>query len=171
MTITIDPVPDHYSETYHYTRYPAKVGGHPGAFKVWDRDVDRPNPDHVTWSPDTVVIVGESYRTAEWHAERAEQAARPNLGIGDKVRLGDLVVTVPSRAAEYIDGVPCPAVEAMDVEFLGVKVTVTRSAGTDGAVLVMLDTEFEPDASDGGPGLRVLVNDADVYAGVQYQGA
>lgn len=45
----------------------------------------------------------------------------------------------------------------------GVEVTVTRSAGTDGAVVVFVDTDFEPDASDGGPGLRIVVNDTDTY--------
>lgn len=45
---------------------------------------------------------------------------------------------------------------------------ITYSAGTDGAVLVLIDTTFEPNASDGGPGLRVLVNDEPVYAGVAY---
>lgn len=49
-----------------------------------------------------------------------------------------------------------------------VKVTVTRSAGTDGAVLVMVDTGFQPDGSDGSPGLRVLVNDQPVFAGREY---
>jgi hypothetical protein len=49
-----------------------------------------------------------------------------------------------------------------------VKVTVTRSAGTDGAVLVMVDTGFEPDGSDDSPGLRVLVNDQPVFAGREY---
>lgn len=48
-------------------------------------------------------------------------------------------------------------------------VTVTRSAGTDGAVVVFIDTTFEPDASDGGPGLRVMVNDAVVLAGRSYE--
>lgn len=43
-----------------------------------------------------------------------------------------------------------------------ITVIVTRSSGTDGAVLVMIDTNFEPNASDGGPGLRVLVNDCTV---------
>lgn len=45
-------------------------------------------------------------------------------------------------------------------------ITVTRSAGDDGALLVIIDTEFEPDGSDGGPGLRVMVNDGDVFEGV-----
>lgn len=48
-------------------------------------------------------------------------------------------------------------------------VTVTRSAGPDGAVLVMIDTDFEPDASDGSPGLRVRVNDGTVFEGVAYE--
>ena len=44
-----------------------------------------------------------------------------------------------------------------------VLVTVTRSVGPDGAVLVMIDTSgFEPNGSDGGPGLRIRINDADV---------
>ena len=42
-----------------------------------------------------------------------------------------------------------------------ITVTITRSAGADGAILVMIDTNFAPNASDGGPGLRVLVNDSD----------
>ena len=46
-----------------------------------------------------------------------------------------------------------------------ITVTVTRSAGDDGAVLVLIDTTFEPDASDRGPGLRVMVNDVYVLHG------
>jgi DNA-binding MarR family transcriptional regulator len=49
-----------------------------------------------------------------------------------------------------------------------VKITVTRSAGNDGAVVVMVDTSFEPDGSDGGPGLRVLVNDDPAFSGRPY---
>jgi hypothetical protein len=40
-----------------------------------------------------------------------------------------------------------------------VSVTVTRSAGTDGALLVMIDT-VEP--------LRIMFNDAYLYADVKY---
>lgn len=50
-----------------------------------------------------------------------------------------------------------------------ITVTVTRSAGTDGAVVVFIDTHFEPDASDDGPGLRVLINDHDTYAGKPFE--
>lgn len=46
-----------------------------------------------------------------------------------------------------------------------IEITITRSAGDDRAVLVLIDTDFEPNASDGGPGLRVLVNDGEVYTG------
>jgi hypothetical protein len=49
-----------------------------------------------------------------------------------------------------------------------INITVTRSGGVDGAVLIFIDTDFEPGASDGGPGLRVLINDFDTYAGVAY---
>jgi hypothetical protein len=46
-----------------------------------------------------------------------------------------------------------------------ITLTITRSAGRDGVVLVLIDTTFEPDAADGGPGLRVLVNDDSPWAG------
>jgi hypothetical protein len=49
-----------------------------------------------------------------------------------------------------------------------VSVVVTRSSGHDRAVVVMVDTGFEPDASDGSPGLRILLNDEPVYEGVAY---
>lgn len=47
-------------------------------------------------------------------------------------------------------------------------VTVTESAGRDGAVVVFIDTLFEPGGGDGGPGLRVLINDDETYAGKPY---
>ena len=53
----------------------------------------------------------------------------------------------------------------------GVTVTLTTSAGTDGAVLVIIDTTGEPDGSDGWRGLRVMVNDGDVFVGVPYKNA
>lgn len=57
---------------------------------------------------------------------------------------------------------------ALALKHLGVEVTIQESAGSDGAVVVIIDTDFEPDASDGGPGLRVLINDDPTYAGVDY---
>ena len=43
-----------------------------------------------------------------------------------------------------------------------ISIIITRSSGEDGAVLVLIDTTFEPNGTDGGPGLRVLINDAEV---------
>lgn len=43
------------------------------------------------------------------------------------------------------------------------EVTITRSAGADGALLVIIDTTFEPDGSDGKGGLRVLLNDEPIF--------
>lgn len=54
-------------------------------------------------------------------------------------------------------------------EGLGVRVTITESAGNDNAIVVFVDTEFAPDASDGGRGLRVLINDDDGYIGVPHR--
>jgi len=50
-----------------------------------------------------------------------------------------------------------------------VEITVTRSAGDDQAIVVFIDTDFEPFAA--GPdelGLRVLLNDNEVYVGKAY---
>lgn len=57
---------------------------------------------------------------------------------------------------------PAPRTITMDPT-ASVLVTVTRSLSPDGAILVMIDTDgFEPNGSDGGPGLRIRINDADV---------
>ena len=45
------------------------------------------------------------------------------------------------------------------LEWNGVTVTIGTSSGRDGAALVIIDTEGEPDGSDGSKGLRVDVND------------
>lgn len=47
-------------------------------------------------------------------------------------------------------------------------VIIARSAGLDGATLVIIDTDGEPDGSDGSRPVRVLVNDGTVYEGVPY---
>ncbi|WP_116996320.1 hypothetical protein [Desertimonas flava] len=49
------------------------------------------------------------------------------------------------------------------------EVTITESDGPDHAVVVLVDTEFEPDGSDGTRGLRVYVNDGAVFVGVERQ--
>lgn len=56
----------------------------------------------------------------------------------------------------------------MDDKDIKVEIAVTRSAGDDRAVVIFIDTEFEPDGSDGSPGLRVLLNDDEVYVGKAY---
>lgn len=56
----------------------------------------------------------------------------------------------------------------VDVELDGVKVTIAPSAGLDNAMVVFIDTDFEPDGSDG-RGLRVMVNDDDTYIGVPFK--
>lgn len=54
----------------------------------------------------------------------------------------------------------------------GIEITVLRSAGSDGAVVVFIDTpNWEPNGSDGGPGLRVLINDHETYEGVTHEDA
>lgn len=53
-----------------------------------------------------------------------------------------------------------------EAEALGVRVSIDSSAGKDGAVIVFIDTEFEP---DGTPGLRVILNDADIFVGTPYE--
>lgn len=108
--VELSETADYYSQQYHYRRYPAQVHGRAGAFCVWSRDVERPNPEHVTWSPETAVLVSREYQNEAWHAERAERARRPAVSIGDTVRLGDVVITVPRRATQYVDHVPCPVV-------------------------------------------------------------
>lgn len=61
---------------------------------------------------------------------------------------------------------PIPETDAVSAEGFALTVTITRSHGSDGAVVVFVDTAFEPDAP---PGLRVLVNDGDAYMGVPYR--
>lgn len=102
MTI-IPAVPDEYSERYHYTRHPAQVEGRRGHFAVWSREVDRPNPHHVTWTPDLVVI--------SRYPDHGRRVDLPTLTIGQQVRLGDLVIEVPRRAAEYVSHVPCVVID------------------------------------------------------------
>lgn len=46
----------------------------------------------------------------------------------------------------------------LEAHGLGVHVEITSSAGSDGAVVVFIDTDFEPWET---PGLRVLINDDD----------
>jgi len=115
MPTTLTETPDYYSEQYHYQRFPANVPtgrgyNEAGTFCVWSRDVERPNPTHVTWDPETAVLVAAEYQNAAWHAERDEKRSRPVIERGDLVVLGDLVVKVPRRAGTYTSHVPCEVV-------------------------------------------------------------
>jgi hypothetical protein len=47
----------------------------------------------------------------------------------------------------------------------GVRVSIMDSPGDDGAMVVYIDTDFEPNGSDGS-GLRVYINDDITYEGV-----
>jgi hypothetical protein len=115
-TTTLTETPDYYSREYHYRRFPANIPtgrgyNQAGHFAVWSRDVDRPNPDHVTWSPEIACLVAREYQTPEWHAEQDEKRSRPVIDVGDRVRLGDVVIEVPRRVREYVTGVPCLVIE------------------------------------------------------------
>lgn len=48
----------------------------------------------------------------------------------------------------------------------GVRVSIVNSPADDGAMVVYIDTDYEPDGSDGGPGIRVYINDDITYEGV-----
>jgi hypothetical protein len=51
-----------------------------------------------------------------------------------------------------------------------IEITATRSTGADGAFVVFIDTpNWEPDGSDGGPGLRVVLNDGEIYDVVPWE--
>ena len=64
---------------------------------------------------------------------------------------------------------PRPENEALFVQDgFRIAVWTGRSDGTDGAFVVFVDTNFEPDGSDGGPGLRLSINDDDTYVGTPY---
>jgi hypothetical protein len=112
-----------------------------------------PNLDE---QPQPVWPVGDAERDTfiYWQQEVAD--GNTALGFRDWFlaqggpRHGDVAVDVDDLTPDAEPDVP------------GVEVKVTRSDGADGAVVVFVDTEFEPDGSDGGPGLRVRVNDADV---------
>lgn len=68
----------------------------------------------------------------------------------------------PRKRAWVIDESPPSKAAAADGTD-DVEVVVVPSAGSDGAVVVMIDTPWEPDGSDGGPGLRVVVNDGHAW--------
>jgi hypothetical protein len=54
--------------------------------------------------------------------------------------------------------------------FDGLEVCITRSAGSDGALVVFIDgPRHDADSNaDGSPAIRVMLNDADLYSGRAY---
>ncbi len=59
------------------------------------------------------------------------------------------------------------------IKFDGLTVTITRSAGTDGALVVFVDGPAAPADSnaDDSPAIRVLLNDDPIYVGRPYMSA
>ena len=90
-------------------------------------------------------------------------------GLTDLGQISDVAERVYEQAlaGPVVDE---PVVDEPVVDEPAVTVWIGRSAGKDGAVLVVIDTGgFEPDGSTPGrPALRVNVNDGTVYAGVDY---
>jgi hypothetical protein len=134
-------------------------GGTPGRFET-TLDKLRRFALPAQWSGDSIVVPPGADWPVNVRGEGTVYGDTP--GYGGNHDLG-LAYSVTSYTDE-------DAVSENIAEALGVTVTIVRSAGSDGAVVVMIDTEFEPDASDSGPGLRVLVNDGPpVYEGVEYK--
>lgn len=112
-------------------------------------------------------------------AERLEQLRQilraENMSYGELAELQGMVEHIDPGDVELLEaaGVPefgsFPDEVATAAEGAGVQACIVASAGADGATVVMIDTTFEPDGSDGGTGLRVLVNDAPVFEGVKYR--
>lgn len=58
----------------------------------------------------------------------------------------------------------------LNAQEFGISITVTRSGGLDGAVVVFVDTDADT-LSDGprGPMMRILLNDEPVFVGKEYE--
>lgn len=60
--------------------------------------------------------------------------------------------------------------DSRTLTFDDVEVTITRSAGEDGAIVVFIDGPSEADwMPDGSPRMRVLLNDEPIYSAVPYE--
>lgn len=77
----------------------------------------------------------------------------------------------PNLLATLADDDDHATLEVTLADGRNVTVTITASAGSDNAAVVLVDTNFEPDNSDGHGGLRVMVNDGDAFIGVAYEEA
>lgn len=91
------------------------------------------------------------------------------VGYDDEMSMNELTVdTSHIEVAHTVENVDVDQPPAYDPDAPSLTVTVTRSAGDDRAVLMLVDTNFEPDGSDKGPGLRILVNDDEAFVGKAY---
>lgn len=88
----------------------------------------------------------------------------------DELRFQSIGASIAyGTAAQMIRAALAPPTNKDDtrtLEWNGVTVTIGTSSGRDGAALVIIDTDGEPDGSDGWKGLRVDVNDGQVFEGV-----
>ncbi len=92
----------------------------------------------------------DAEREADTALGIARGASKPCPSLAGPVRPSDVLATT--------DAPDAPSVSVYKSE-------------RDGAWVVQIDTTFEPNGSDGGPGLRVYINDDDTYVGVDRRAA
>lgn len=56
------------------------------------------------------------------------------------------------------------------IEFEGTTISVDVSPGIDGAIVVYIDTYYEPDGSDGTSGMRIYLNEDCLYESTPFLG-
>jgi hypothetical protein len=75
-----------------------------------------------------------------------------------------------ARALVRLEAIGALRDESATVELHGFTVTITRSAGPDGAVVIYVDGGTEPDIMpDGSPRCRIRLNDEPVYEAVAFE--
>ena len=107
---------------------------------------------------------------AEWKAERIDLFTRDGDGTPDDDTAFAMLDRTAAQMVREALAPPTNKDDTRTLEWNGVTVTIGTSSGRDGAALVIIDTEGEPDGSDGWKGLRVDVNDGQVFKGVPYGG-
>lgn len=111
------------------------------------------------WDSDTMESVGSLMSQLGFGSLDEDFVTEIEEEVGEGVITPELRAALDELTPEFVP-------ELIDH---GVLVQVLPSAGSDGAIVVLIDTQFEPDGSDG-PGLRILLNDSDAYIGVPYRG-
>ena len=141
----------------------------------------------TTTNEETTTMTDTPAKGLEWIADRLEQMSANAVAIfeaideragngedidsdDDELRHQSIGASIAyGTAAQMIRAALAPPSSTDDtrtLEWNGVTVTIGTSSGRDGAALVIIDTEGEPDGSDGSKGLRVDVNDGQVFEGV-----